>query len=110
MDPVPAQSQNAPEPEGVGATASAGMTRVTFSKGQHTFEFRCEAGFEASLARSVMEMSRAGTTPLEPGDAFSLCRQILSLGSPRGSAGAPGQDVATKPEDGESQSHHRKAA
>lgn len=99
MDPTPLQPS--PDP---GAMMASGMTRATLTRDGHVFEFRCEAGHEASLARAVMEMSRAGTTPMRPGDAFALCRQILSIGG-----GGAAQDIAAKPEDGESQ-ERRKAA
>lgn len=72
-----------------------GLTRVTFSKPPHRFEFRCERGDEAVLARAVLDLAHRPGSPLEPGDAFTLCRQIESLAA-AGSSGLPGAQPAPR--------------
>jgi hypothetical protein len=62
------------------------MTRVTLSRGNHRFEFRCDPGSEALLARAVLDMAGLEASPLSPGDAFGLIRQIEAL-APQGSSG-----------------------
>lgn len=62
------------------AIDALGLTRVTFARDGHRYEFRCERGEEAALARAVLELGRRADSPLEAGDAFVLCRQIESLG------------------------------
>lgn len=81
-------------PGGAGTPDALGLTRVTLSRGGHVFEFRCERGEEAALARAVVEMSQREGSPLEPGDAFALCRRIESLATP--GTNGPGADAASK--------------
>lgn len=94
--------------------APCGLTRVTFAKGEHRFDFRCEPGEEAFLARVVLEMSRQPAPLLEPSEAFALCRQIVSLGPPSDSSrtvpgGTPGSSASDAP-DGSASAWHKKAA
>lgn len=123
-DPLAPMSDPTPSPLPLGKApgcttpdatpAPSGMTRVTYSKGEHRFDFRCEPGEEAFLARVVLEMSRPPTALLDPAEAFALCRQIVSLGpagdNPRSvPGGTPGSSASDAP-DGSASAWHKKAA
>jgi len=89
MLPNPEDAPFAPA-SAAGGGAFAGMTRVTFSRGNHRFEFKCDPGSEALLARAVLDLARLEQSPLEPGDAFALCRQIESMAA--GGSSGPRSD------------------
>jgi len=79
MGPLPFKPDNSDDAAQPSPDACGGVTRVTFHRGNHRFEFKCDPGSEAALARAVLDLARREGSPLEPGDAFALVRQIESM-------------------------------
>lgn len=92
----------APDPESDGGW-QGGLTRVTFSRGEHRFEFKCDPGSEALLARVVKDLAGLEGWPLAPGEVLALCQQIEGLAKSQAKSGSSGPARA----DGE---NRRKAA
>lgn len=80
-----------PHPAALPGDWQGGMTRVTLARGNHRFEFRCDPGSEALLARAVLDMAGREGSPLSPGDAFGLVRQIEAMSPPGSSRPNPGE-------------------
>lgn len=93
-----------------GGTDPLGQTRVTFSKAGHRFEFRCDVGHEAILARAVLDLAGRALTPLESGDAFALARQIEGMSKHSTAPGKPGVDSSISGLSDGGHKGHRKAA
>ncbi len=112
-NPEPSRPQNQGQsPAGGGPAAGAdalGLTRVTFSKHAHRFEFRCDGGQEAILARAVLEFARQPGSPLEAGDAFAVCRQIEAMSKQTAAPGKPGADSSSSGLSGGGQTDRRRA-
>jgi len=118
-EPLRPEHDGGPLPIGGGAGGGAGtgtgadplgQTRVTFMKQGHRFEFRCDGGQEAVLARAVLEFARRPGSPLEAGDAFALCRQIESMSKQNAAPGKPGADSSSSSLSEGGQEGRRKAA
>lgn len=93
-----------------GGTDPLGQTRLTFSKNGHRFEFRCDGGQEAILARAVLEFGSRAESPLEAGDAFALARQIEGMCKHSAAPGKPGAESSSSGLSADGQEGRRKAA
>lgn len=95
---------------GGGGGDALGQTRLTFSKNGHRFEFRCDGGQEAILARAVLEFGSRVESPLEAGDAFALARQIEGMCKHSAAPGKPGAESSSSGLLGDGEEGRRKAA
>lgn len=99
MGPIPFHPEDSGPTPVDGDASIGGMTRVTFVRGDHRFEFKCDPGSEALLARAVLDLAKAEGSPLDPGEALGVCRQIEMLARATGNRatgadGGPSQKAA----------------